>query len=146
MGPIGCPETSVRYYDYLLRNCPEECSSQGRICGHKILRHVNRLSDRMSYNVEMQDLSEENQTGTSFSKGLNGPGILRCTLQLLHYKKTCGVESITPGLLLRRLLGNIGLYCRVCIFFFFLARQPSVGQGLFIHEVSESHTTTRHTR
>jgi len=27
MGPIGCPETSVRYYQYLLRNNPEERSS-----------------------------------------------------------------------------------------------------------------------
>ena len=28
----------------------------------------------------------------------------------------------------------------------FLARQPTVGQGLLIHEVSRSHTTTHHTR
>jgi len=27
MGPIGCPETSVRNYHYLLRNNPEERSS-----------------------------------------------------------------------------------------------------------------------
>ena len=26
----------------------------------------------------------------------------------------------------------------------FLARQPAVGQGLLIHEVSRSHTTTNH--
>jgi len=24
MGPVGCPETSVRNYDYSLRNNPEE--------------------------------------------------------------------------------------------------------------------------
>jgi hypothetical protein len=30
--------------------------------------------------------------------------------------------------------------------FFFLARQPPVGQGLFIHEVSRPHTTTHHSR
>jgi len=29
---------------------------------------------------------------------------------------------------------------------FFFARQPPVGQGLIIHEVSRSHTTTHHTR
>ena len=29
---------------------------------------------------------------------------------------------------------------------FFLARQPPVGQGLLIHEVSRSHTTTHHSR
>jgi hypothetical protein len=28
MGPIGCPETSVRNYHYLLRNDPEERSSR----------------------------------------------------------------------------------------------------------------------
>ena len=26
--PIGCPEKSVRNYHYMLRNCPEERSSQ----------------------------------------------------------------------------------------------------------------------
>jgi len=29
---------------------------------------------------------------------------------------------------------------------FFLARQPPVGQGLLIHEISRSHTTTHHSR
>ena len=29
--------------------------------------------------------------------------------------------------------------------FLYLARQPPVGQGLLIHEVSSSHTTTLHT-
>jgi len=28
MGPIGCPEKSVRNYHYSLRNTPDECSSQ----------------------------------------------------------------------------------------------------------------------
>ena len=27
MGPIGCPETSVRSYHHTLRNSPEECRS-----------------------------------------------------------------------------------------------------------------------
>jgi len=31
MGPIGCPETSVRNYQYSLRNIPEERSSQENI-------------------------------------------------------------------------------------------------------------------
>jgi len=30
--------------------------------------------------------------------------------------------------------------------FVFLARQPKVGQGLLIYEVSRSHTTTHHSR
>jgi len=31
-------------------------------------------------------------------------------------------------------------------FFLFLAEQPITGYGLLIHEVSRSHTTTRHSR
>jgi len=31
-------------------------------------------------------------------------------------------------------------------FVLFLAQQPQVGQGLLIHEVSRSHTTTHHSR
>jgi len=38
---------------------------------------------------------------------------------------------------------NPKLLKRVCLF---LARQPPVGQGLLIHEVSRSHTTTHHSR
>jgi hypothetical protein len=35
----------------------------------------------------------------------------------------------------------------VCLFVcLFLARQPPVGQGLLIYEVSRSHTTTPHSR
>jgi hypothetical protein len=34
----------------------------------------------------------------------------------------------------------------VCLFICFLAQQPSVGQGLLIHEVFRSHTTTHHSR
>ena len=32
MGPIGCPETSVRNYHYTLRNIPEECRSEKLSC------------------------------------------------------------------------------------------------------------------
>jgi hypothetical protein len=32
-GPIGCPETSVRNYDYLLRNNPEDRSSHPLLGG-----------------------------------------------------------------------------------------------------------------
>ena len=33
-----------------------------------------------------------------------------------------------------------------CIFYYFFAQQPSVAQGLLLHEVSRSHTTTHHSR
>jgi len=39
---------------------------------------------------------------------------------------------------LRRFLAN-----NVCLF---LARQPPMGQGLLIHEVSRSHTASHHSR
>jgi hypothetical protein len=32
MRPIGCPETSVRNYQFSLRNNPKERSSQGNVC------------------------------------------------------------------------------------------------------------------
>ena len=35
-------------------------------------------------------------------------------------------------------------YGNVFEFFFYLAQQPPVGQGLLIHEISRSHTTTHH--
>jgi len=41
-----------------------------------------------------------------------------------------------------KLLGDMQ-HCRVCLF---LARHPPVGHGLFVHEVSRSHTTTHHSR
>jgi len=34
----------------------------------------------------------------------------------------------------------------VVCFVVFLARQPSLGQGLLVHDVSISHTTTQHIR
>jgi len=33
-----------------------------------------------------------------------------------------------------------------CCYFFLLVRQPPVGQGLLVHEVSRSHSTTHHSR
>jgi hypothetical protein len=38
---------------------------------------------------------------------------------------------------------KVGLIQFVCLF---LARQPPVGQGVLIHEVSRSHTATHHSR
>jgi len=41
---------------------------------------------------------------------------------------------------------NCGLFRTTLNNFFFWAQQPPVGQGLLIHEVSRSHTTTHHSR
>jgi len=49
------------------------------------------------------------------------------------------------GPLRQKIVPNTLLVCFLIIYFF-LARQPSVGQGLLIHEVSGSHTTTHHSR
>jgi hypothetical protein len=43
MGPISCPETSVRNYHYSLRNNPEERSSQ--------LLHGGSLKSRKEYSL-----------------------------------------------------------------------------------------------
>jgi len=43
MGPISCPETSVKIYHYTLRNNPEE--------GRSHLQRNRRLKSRMKYIV-----------------------------------------------------------------------------------------------
>jgi hypothetical protein len=43
-------------------------------------------------------------------------------------------------------LTQAGQYFYFILFLFFLALQPSVGYGLLVHEVSWSHTMTRHSR
>jgi len=42
--------------------------------------------------------------------------------------------------------GNYVIWWKYFLFFLFLVPQPSVGQGLLIHEVSRSHATTHHSR
>jgi len=41
MRPIGCPETSERNYHYLLRNNPEERSSQTFLCFYVLIRRMH---------------------------------------------------------------------------------------------------------
>jgi len=38
------------------------------------------------------------------------------------------------------------VFSKIFSSFFLLAQQPPLGQGLLIHEVSRSHTTTHHSR
>jgi len=38
------------------------------------------------------------------------------------------------------------VYLFIFNLFFYLAQQPPVGQGLLIHEVSRSHSTTHHSQ
>jgi hypothetical protein len=47
MGPIGCPETSVRNYRYSLRNNPEERSSNenNSISANQQPSRTHRLTD-----------------------------------------------------------------------------------------------------
>ena len=54
----------------------------------------------------------------------------RSTLKFLHHSLVCIFPSFYS-------------VCFVCLY---VARQPPVGQGLLIHEVSRSHTTTHHSR
>jgi len=48
-GPIGCPETSVRYYHFLLHNSPEEHSSHS---GYFLF--VPRYLDFNIFSMEMK--------------------------------------------------------------------------------------------
>ena len=43
MGPIGCPETSVRSYHYTLRNIPEE-----HISGKLLLKYFIKIYHRIT--------------------------------------------------------------------------------------------------
>jgi len=54
------------------------------------------------------------------------------TQSMIEYSMKC-VSSIS----------NHSLHCEICLF---LTRQPPVGQGLLIHEVSISHTAKQHSR
>ena len=63
----------------------------------------------------------------------------------LRGKQEEGILLQAGELRLRMPLVDI-VYSLMLIFCLFLARQPSVGQGLLILEVSISHTTTHHRR
>jgi hypothetical protein len=54
MGPIGCPETSVRNYHYYLRNNPEECNSlqtilsaQGTYCASRTISQIEKSTNNL---------------------------------------------------------------------------------------------------
>ena len=49
MGPIGCPETSVRNYHYSLRNSPEEGSSQPLNGFYLNTHHCYSCTDSMCF-------------------------------------------------------------------------------------------------
>ena len=49
MGPIGCPETSVRNYHYSLRNDPEEHSSQCGLTSDDMLPLTVRLHETRNW-------------------------------------------------------------------------------------------------
>ena len=61
-------------------------------------------------------------------------------------KKTGWEESMLPDP--RRSVALVGcpLFIWKFFFFFFVVLRPKAGHGLFIHEVSRSHTTTHHSR
>jgi len=49
MGPIGCPETSVRNYHYTLRNIPEE-------------RRSEKLSCLLKYSISLRFITESSES------------------------------------------------------------------------------------
>ena len=56
MGPIVCPETSVRNYHYTLRISPEERSSQDGTLSHFRQKHRSDLNIGGLEDVEVCDL------------------------------------------------------------------------------------------
>ena len=88
MGMIGCPETSVRNCHYLLRNYPEQCSSQfdHRISGIYLNIWKNKLCAKFkSINTLMPPVVKNAKCTTSydiiptlFARCL--VGLLRCEL------------------------------------------------------------------
>jgi len=63
MGPIGCPETSVRNYQYSLRNIPEERSSQENIIF--VLNPIVALR-RVFYDLHLYHLHGDIYVGLMF--------------------------------------------------------------------------------
>ena len=51
MGPIGCPETSIRNYNYSLHNSPEERSSRNNACSDLSVIMSQVGTYRLSRNV-----------------------------------------------------------------------------------------------
>jgi hypothetical protein len=69
MGPIGCPETSVRNYHYSLRNKPEECSSLPQISFKYVSQLILQLMLECAFHLIMWptlffqiDIKDENRT------------------------------------------------------------------------------------
>jgi len=52
MGPIGCPETSVRNYHYSLRNNPEEGNFQLHRCSFPVPYDRDKADLQAVYNVQ----------------------------------------------------------------------------------------------
>jgi len=69
MGPIGCPETSVRNYHYLLHNNTEECSSLPQISFIYVSQLILQLMLECAFHLTMWqtlffqiDIKDENIT------------------------------------------------------------------------------------
>jgi len=61
MGPRVCPETSVRYYYYSMRNVPEDRSSQLLCGGSQKSSIALRITNPVSIKREQNELQNELQ-------------------------------------------------------------------------------------
>ena len=59
MGPIGCPETSVRNYRYSLRNNPEQRSSLRRSCKIRAQVHTEHCHNTVTRNRRQTSRASE---------------------------------------------------------------------------------------
>ena len=84
-------------------------------------------------------------TGTAHENALHRLHDVNTDIHSLSYKKEEEKDTTARGLPLLRTAGTIIVTlhppCIVFVLCLFLARQPPMGQGLLIHEVSRSHTT-----
>ena len=73
MGPIGCPETSVRNCHYYLNNSPEECVSQGSplFCNQNLISAFTDMdlqSFFIHYSLLLENITLNNFTSSHTSK------------------------------------------------------------------------------
>jgi hypothetical protein len=86
---------------------------------------------------------------TSYEKFLNSLFFCLSSIKVffvfIYCKYKCTVYRAVRAFETQRLEPSVALWT-ISIKSLFWAQQPPVGQGFLIHEVSGSHTTTRHSR
>ena len=144
----------VHILSYLLLWCCAACVRCKTPARH---RNCNNLvtSILMTSSVVMNQQTADEIRSSLMSEYYLNPFI--CWVHFFFKLFSCCVCKIRTITFLRFLIFlSISLSCIQTVnymsailkfyFIFYLAQQPPVGQGFLIHDVSRSHTTTRHSR